>query len=183
MTAATDSIVVCCVFFFSISEASVRAARARHQTYKLVGEFTCIPTHILVPVSAPQKTPRTVNTCRNIPCFFPLDDRGDRTNHLHWLELLDTWYISLLNQTVKGRVFYSADKCFETEADPRNIFDKQSLKFWTPCLSAFYCVIPRATLALSLKARAIARFWKSVRALSKKYREPPSKRLIFLQVM
>ena len=124
--------------FFSISEASVRAPRARHQTTKLVGEFTCIPTHTLAPVSAPQTTPRTVNMCGNIlPRFFPLDDRGDRTNQLHWLDLLDTWYISLLNQTVKGRVFYSADKCFETEADPRNIFDKQSLKFWTPCLSAF----------------------------------------------
>ena len=55
------------------------------------------------------------------------------------------------NQAGKGRVFYSADKCFKTEADPRNIFDKQSLKLWTPCLSAFYCMIPRATLALSLK--------------------------------
>ena len=38
----------------------------------------------------------------------------------------------LLSQARKGRVFYSADKCFETGADPRNIFDKQILKVWTP---------------------------------------------------
>ena len=36
-----------------------------------------------------------------------------------------------------GRVFYSFDKCFETEADPRNSYEKQILKIWTPCLSAF----------------------------------------------
>ena len=86
--------------------------------------------------------------CGNmLPCFAPLDDRGDRTNQLHWLELLHTSYIPLLNQAGKGRVFYSVDICFETGADPRNIIDKQILKIWTPCLSAFYCVIPRATLA------------------------------------
>ena len=32
------------------------------------------------------------------------------------------------NHAGKGRVFYSLDKCFETGADPRNIFDKQILK-------------------------------------------------------
>ena len=44
----------------------------------------------------------------------PLDDRGDQTNQLHWLELLYTSYISLLNQAGKGRVFYPVDKCFQT---------------------------------------------------------------------
>ena len=40
--------------------------------------------------------------CGNIlPCFSPLDDRD---------------------------VFYSVDKCFENEADPHNIFDKQIKK-------------------------------------------------------
>ena len=37
-----------------------------------------------------------------------------------------------LNQAIKGRVFYLIDKCFETGADPRNIFYKQILKLWTP---------------------------------------------------
>ena len=84
--------------------------------------------------------------CGNtIPCFAPLDDRGDRTNWLHRLELLHTSYISLLNQAGKGRVFYLVNKCFQNGGDPRNIIDKQILKIWTPCLSAFYCVIPRAT--------------------------------------
>ena len=70
--------------------------------------------------------------CGNtLPCFAPLDGRGDRTNQLHWLNFLHTLYISLLNQAGKGRVFYSVDKCFETGADPRNIFDKQILKVWT----------------------------------------------------
>ena len=108
--------------------------------------------------------------CGNIslqPCFAMLDDRGDRTNQLHWLKLLHTSYISLLTQAGKGSVFYSVDKCFEAGADARNIFDKQILKIWTPCLSAFYCVIPRATLAKSLIARAIARFSKSARAIKK----------------
>ena len=77
--------------------------------------------------------------CGNIPsCFAPLDDRGDRTNQLHWLKLLHASYISLLNQAGKGRLFYSVDKFFETGADPRNIFSKLILKVWTPCLSAIY---------------------------------------------
>ena len=79
-------------------------------------------------------------------------------NQLHWLKLLHASYIFRLRQAGKAGVFYSADKCFETEADPRNIFHKQIVKVWTPCLSAFYCVIPRATLAWSLKACAISRF-------------------------
>ena len=66
--------------------------------------------------------------CGNIlPCFAPLEC-GDQTNQLHWLELQQISYISLLNQAGKGGVFYSADKCFETGADPHNIkfFDKQN---------------------------------------------------------
>ena len=106
--------------------------------------------------------------CGNIPsCFAPLDDCGDRTNQLHWLKLLHTSYIFLLSQTAKSKVFYSIDKCFETGADPRNIFDKEILKVWMPCLSSFYCVISRATLAWSLNACAIARFSKSARARTK----------------
>ena len=85
-----------------------------------------------------------------LSCFGPLDDSGDRTNQLHCLGLLPilhTSYIFLLNQAGKERVFYSVDKSvFETGADPGIIFDKQILKVWTPCFSAFYCVISRATL-------------------------------------
>ena len=67
--------------------------------------------------------------CGNIlSCFAPLDDRGDRANKLHWLELLHTSYISVLNPAGKGWVFHSVDKCFETGVDPHNIFDKQILK-------------------------------------------------------
>ena len=107
--------------------------------------------------------------CGNIPsCFAPLDDRGDRTNHMKSASSIETLeclvYFSFTSSSGKGRVFCSADKCFETGADPRSIFDKQILKVWTPCLSAFYCVIPRATLAWSLKACAVARFSKSARA-------------------
>ena len=93
-------------------------------------------THILAFVSAPQTTPRTANMCGDIlPCFAQLDDRGDRTYQLHWLELPHASYITLLNQAGKSRVFYSVDKCFESGADPRNIFDEQIvLKIWTPCL-------------------------------------------------
>ena len=72
----------------------------------------------------------TANMCGNIlPCFAPLDDLGDRTNQLHWLELLHTSYISLLNQAGKGKASHSVDKCFETGAYPRSVFDKQILKF------------------------------------------------------
>ena len=74
--------------------------------------------------------------CGNVlRCFAPLSDRGDQTNQLHWLELLHTPYISLLNQAGKGRVFCSVDKCFETGADPHNNFDKQIKKIWMPCFS------------------------------------------------
>ena len=132
-------------------------------------DLTCrgvILTHIFIYILAFVSVPQTtLRTCRNIPsCFAPLDGRGDRTNQLHWLKLLHTSYIFLLSQTAKGRVFYSIDKCFETRADPRNIFDKEILKVWTPCLPSFYCGISRATLAWSLNACAIAKFWKSARA-------------------
>ena len=66
--------------------------------------------------------------CGNIlPCFAPLDDCGSRTHQRHWLELLHTSYISLLNQAGKVRVFYSVNKCFETRGDLHNIH-KQILK-------------------------------------------------------
>ena len=133
----------CCVLLFSIFEQSFRAPCELVRWLNLWGSH--IPTHIfihiLAVVSAPQTTPRTASMCGNIlSCFSPLDDRGDRTNQLHWLKFLYTSYVSLLNQAGKGRVFYSVD-------NPRNIFDKQILKVWTPCLSTFYCVISRATLA------------------------------------
>ena len=60
-----------------------------------------------------------------LPCFASFDDRGDRTNQLHWLELLHTSCISLLNQAGEGSIIYSVAKGFDTGADPRNIFDKQ----------------------------------------------------------
>ena len=140
---------VCFVIFYF--EVSVRAPRAHRTTVlNLLGSHTL--THIFAFVSALRTTPRTANMCGNtIPCFAPLSDRGDRTNWLHWLELLYTSYISLLNQAGKGRVFYSNKKCFQTGGDPHNIIDKQILKIWTPCLSAFYCVIPRATLTQRLR--------------------------------
>ena len=53
-------------------------------------------------------------------------------NQLHCLKLLHASYIFLLRQAGKAGDFYSADKCFETGADPRNIFDKQISKVWTP---------------------------------------------------
>lgn len=174
----------CCivVLLFPISEASIRAPRARYTTKLVRGK-----TSWLIPglaessslvswlfVSAPQTTSRTANTCGNIlPCFAPCADRDNRTNQFLWLKLLHTPYISLSNQAEKGRVFYSYDKCFETRADPRNFCDKQILKIWTPCLSACYCAISRATFAWSLKVRVIARLSKSARARSKNYREPP----------
>ena len=81
-----------CVLLFSIFEVPVRAPRAR-QTTVLNLKGSHILTHILAFASAPRTTPRTANMCGNIvPCFAPLDDRGDRTNQLHWLELLHTSY-------------------------------------------------------------------------------------------
>ena len=119
----------CCVLLslFSIFEESFRAPRELVRWLNWKGSH--IPTHIfiyiLAVVSAPQTTPRTANMCGNmLSCFAPLDDRGDRTNQLQWLKFLPTSYISFLNQAGKGRVLYSVDKCFESGADPRNIFDK-----------------------------------------------------------
>ena len=98
-------------------------------------------------MSAPQRTPRTANISGNIlPCFAPLNDRGDQTNQLQLLEFLHTSYISLLNHVWEGRVFYSVDKCFEAGADPRNIVNKKFVKK-LDVMSPVYCVIPRATLA------------------------------------
>ena len=100
-------------------------------------------------------------------------------NHLHWLKLLHASYIFLLRQAGKSRVFYSTDKCFETGADPLNIFDKQILKVWMPSLWAFYCVILRATFAWCLKACAtgshlklryvITRVWHVAKSARSKY--------------
>ena len=75
------------------------------------------------------------------------DDLDDRTNQLLKLKLPHTPYFSLSNQADKGRVFYLVDNCFETGGDSRNFCDEQILKMWMPCLSAFYCVISRATFA------------------------------------
>ena len=67
--------------------------------------------------------------CGNIPsCFAPLDDRGDRTNHMKSALLVETLACLVYFSFISSReswVFYSADKCFDTGADPRNIFDKQ----------------------------------------------------------
>ena len=136
--AKTCSIVVCCVLLFSIFEASVCAPR---QTPKFIGE-----SHPYSYLSFCICSTNNAKDCGNIlPCLASLDHRGDRTKQLlHWLKLLHTSYISLLNQDMKGRIFYSVDKCFETGADPRNIFDKQILKNWTPCLSASYRVISQS---------------------------------------
>ena len=106
-------------------------------------------------VSVPQTMPRTANNCGNIILrFAPCDDHDDLTNHFRLLKLLYTSYISLLNQAKKSRVFYSiltgdqaffflkyrdggrmiaglfysVDKCFETGADPRNLWDEQNFK-------------------------------------------------------
>ena len=101
---------VCFVIFYFRSVSSCSASSS-DDCIKLLGSH--ILTHILAFLSAPRTTPRTANMCGNtIPFFTPLDDRGDRTNWLHWLELLHTSYISLLNQAGKGRVFYSVNKCF-----------------------------------------------------------------------
>ena len=94
-------------------------------------------------------------------------------NQLHWLKLLHGLYIFLLRKAGKAGVFYSADKCFETGADLRNIFDKQIVKVWTPCLSAFYSDLARdfGVEFESLRHREI--FEISARARTKNYREPP----------
>ena len=70
---------VCFVILYFRS-VSVCAPRARRTTVlNLQGSH--ILTHILAFVSAPRTTPRTANMCGStIPCFAPLDDRGDRTN-------------------------------------------------------------------------------------------------------
>ena len=61
--------------------------------------------------------------CGNIPsCFAPLDDRGDRTNKLHWLKTPACLVHFSLRQAGKGKVLYSVEQCFETGANPRNIF-------------------------------------------------------------
>ena len=64
-------------------------------------------------------------------------------NQVHWLKLLHASYIFLLRQAGKAGVFFLADKCFETGADARNIFDKQILKVWTPCLWSFVGILLR----------------------------------------
>ena len=94
-------------------------------------------------------------------------------NQLHWLKLLQATYIFLLRQAGKAGVFYSAYKCFETGADPRNIFDKTNFK----SLEALFVGILLRDLARdfgvefeSLRHREI--FENSARA-SKTYRESP----------
>ena len=81
--------------------------------------------------------------CGNtIPCFAPYRSMIVAIEQISFIGWWNSC-IPLLNQAGKGRVFYSVNKCFQTGGDPRNVIDKQILKIWTPCLSAFYCVIPR----------------------------------------
>ena len=68
--------IVCFVILFFRSVSSCSASSSDDCT-KLVGESH----HIFAFVSAPRTTPRTANMCDNtLPCFAPLDDRGDGTN-------------------------------------------------------------------------------------------------------
>ena len=107
-----SSIVVCCVLLFSILEASVRSPRDRQRT-RLIGDLhpdsylgflVCSTNH--------------VNDYKY---------RGDQTNQLHWLVLLHTSYISLLNQA--GKIGSSIQSVNDLKPDPRNIFDKQIALF------------------------------------------------------
>ena len=89
-----------CYFLFSKRHFVLHASSSDDLTCRGVTSLTHILIYMLAFVSASQRTPRTANMCDNIlSCFAPLDDRGDRTNQLHWLKLLH-------------RVFYSVDKCF-----------------------------------------------------------------------
>ena len=116
---------VCFVIFYIRSVSSCSASSSDDCT-KLVGESHPDSSWLLCLL---HEQHQRLQICVVIQYLAlprgPLDDRGDQTNQLHWLELLHTSYISLLNQAGKGRVFYPVDKCFQTGADPRNIIDKQ----------------------------------------------------------
>ena len=121
---------VCVVVFYFRSVSSCFASSSDDCT-KLVGE------------SHPDSDLRF---CVCIPRFATLDDRDDRTN-IALLVGTPTYPVHFsFKSSREGRVFYSVNRCFQIGGDPNNISDKQILKIWTPSLSAFYCVITRATL-------------------------------------
>ena len=69
---------VCFVIFYFRSVSSCSASSSDDST-KLVGESH--PDSYLRFCVCSTNKPRTANMCDNtIPCFAPLDDRGDRTN-------------------------------------------------------------------------------------------------------
>ena len=68
--------------------------------------------------------------------FFPISEALIRAPRALYTIKLVKGITSRLTPDL-GRVFYSFDKCFETGADPRNSYEKQILKIWTLCLSAF----------------------------------------------
>ena len=171
----------CCVLLFSIFEESFRAPRELVRWLNWKGSH--IPTHIFIYILAFVSTPQTTSRTATMVVIYHLAlsrsmivaiEQIDITwNQLHWLRLLHASYIFLLRQAGKGRVFCSADKCFETGVHPRNIFEKQILKVWTPCCWHF-TAWSRARLWSGVwKLCAIARFSKSARARTKNYREPP----------
>ena len=127
-----DLIVVCCVLLFSIFEAPVRAPRAR-QTTKLVGESAAHPDSYLGFCSC--SCTNNAKDCKGVVTYHlalppSMIVAIEQISFIGWNSCIRlTSYISLLIQAGKGRVFYSVDKCFETGADPRNIFDRQILKF------------------------------------------------------
>ena len=132
MAAKIRPCLFCCVLLSRISEVHNRASKARGTT-ACQGVTSCLIPDLaesssLVSqqyVSAPQKTPRTPNTCGN---KFVLPRAMIVPKQFLWLKLLHTSYLSPLNQVQKNRVLYSVDKHFETKGDSRNFCNKQLLK-------------------------------------------------------
>ena len=88
-----------------------------------------------------------LDCCIVVFLLFPISDASIRAPRTRYTTKLVRGITSRLTPDLV-RVLYSFDKCFEIGADPRNSYEKQSLKIWTPCLSAS-------------RARLLRRVWSS----------------------
>ena len=73
----------------------------------------------------------TASKIRSLYCCFFVSEASIRAPRARYTTELVRGIISRLTPDL-GSVFYSFDECFVTGADPRNSYEKQILKIWTP---------------------------------------------------
>ena len=119
-------------------------------------------------VSAPQTTPMTANRCGNIFVLLrAMIVTIDQNSFSGCKSYIPRTFLLLIKYRRVGSSIRSINILKQKEIHA-NFVIKQISKMWTPCLSAFYCVISRATFAKSFEHSSHSAFFEiSSRAVKK----------------